>query len=76
MSIGRWPADEPLPVVLTDRDLMRVLGVSPRTFYQRKSEGTYDGLICYPPLTKTTRYSSVLVRKWIDGVQSRLRRAS
>jgi hypothetical protein len=74
-----WPTTEPLPSVLRDRDLMRVLDVSTDTFYRLKAEGKFDGWMCLPQLTRSTEYSGELVDRWRKGGESRFwsqRRAS
>ena len=65
--IGCWPLDEPFPVVLTDEQLMRVLGVGKSTFYASKKIGRYRKLEVSPALTRTTRYSGAKVREWVSG---------
>jgi hypothetical protein len=66
-TIGHWPIDEPFPVVLTDDQLMRVLGVRKSTFYAKKKLGRYRKLEVRPPMTTATRYSGALVRAWAAG---------
>jgi len=65
--IGCWPLDEPFPVVLTDEQLMRVLGVGKSTFYAKKKLGRYRKLEVQPPMTTATRYSGAKVREWASG---------
>jgi hypothetical protein len=66
-AIGHWPLDEPFPTVLTDGELMRVLGVGKSCFYAAKKLGRYRKLEVYPPMTRTTRYSGARVREWASA---------
>ncbi len=67
-TIGRWPVDEPLPAVLHDRDLMRVLGIKHSRFYARKKTGEFEFLQLRPqPKDGGTLYSGHLVTRWTRG---------
>ena len=79
MSAGYWPIDEAFPAVLTDEQLMRVLGIKRSKFYELRSAGVFDVLKCRQQLPGRglTRYNGALVQRWIDGNGSAfLRRAS
>lgn len=65
---GAWPVDEPLPMVLRDQHLMRVLDLSPASFYRAKKEGRFRALEVKRAFTRTTRYSTALVQRYVDGL--------
>lgn len=57
---------EPLPVLMSDADLMRVVGLGRTRFSLLKKQGRWDmfrvrGLVTSKP------YSGALVQKWLDG---------
>lgn len=56
-----------LPPLLTDRDLMDLLGIRKSQFYAKKALGTYRHLEARPPMTGRTRYSGSKVQAWIEG---------
>ena len=69
MTVARtpWPLGEPLPVVLRDQDLMRVLNLAPSSFYRLKALGRFKCLEVKRTLTGASRYSTKLVQRYVDG---------
>ena len=65
--LGCWPLSEPFPTLLTDRDLMRVVGLRHSAYYARRSAGAFTFLIARPLLPGLTRYSGRLVERWVRG---------
>jgi hypothetical protein len=66
--IGRWPIDEPLPAVLRDADLMRVLGIGKSRYCVNKRLGAYRFLEMRPQIDgQGTLYSGRQVQTWVDG---------
>ena len=66
-GIGSWPLDEPFPVVLRDRDLMKVLGLKHSGYGARKAAGEFDFLKLRPQPKGYTLYSGHLVEQWTRG---------
>ena len=62
-----WPLSEPLPLVLRDKDLMRVLNLAPSSFYKLKAEGKFKCLLVKRAITGGDRYSTKLVQRYVDG---------
>lgn len=62
-----WPMDEPLPSLLTDADLMRVVQLRPAAFYEHKARGRFKRLEDKGQLVSGTRYSGVLVDLYRRG---------
>lgn len=66
--IGCWPLNEPIPVVLRDRDLMKVLGLQHSAYGLRKKAGAFEFLKLRPqPAGGYTLYSGRLVEQWVRG---------
>lgn len=65
--IGAWPLDAPFPVVLHDRDLMRVLGLKHSRYGARKAAGEFEFLKLRPQPKGYTVYSGRLVSQWVRG---------
>lgn len=66
-ALDYWPADKPLPSVLTDRQLRLVLGpMSEGHFYRLKKQGKFRALETQLRVTSTTRYCGVLVARLRD----------
>ncbi len=63
----KWPIGEPLPLVMNDADLMRVLGMRRSLFMKLRKLGTFDGLMTKPQLTKRRQYSGERVARWTSG---------
>lgn len=66
-TIGYWPVAEPFPVVLHDRDLMRVLGLKHSRYALRKKAGEFRFLELRPQPKGHTLYSGRLVTQWVNG---------
>ena len=71
---GRWRVGDPLPVLMTDQDLMEVLGVKSSRFYLLKADGCFDLVLVRrletsrgEPVGTKKPYSGALVQLWIDG---------
>ena len=59
-------------LLLTDRDLMEILGIGQTKFTAMKKAGAFDFLMPRPRLTgDLARYSGTLVQRWRDGAASR-----
>jgi hypothetical protein len=67
LPLAPWTVDEPLPLVLRDKDLMRVLNLAPSSFYKLKAKGKFKVLEVKRGLTGGTRYSTKLVQRYVDG---------
>ncbi len=63
-----WPMEEPLPSLLTDAQLMRVVQLRPAMFYRLKRERKFDRLMDRGQLLPSTRYSGELVDLYRRGL--------
>lgn len=62
-------------LLLSDADLMEILGIGQTKFTAMKKAGAFDFLMPRPRLTgDLARYSGTLVQKWRDGVGASDRR--
>ncbi len=67
VSLDPWPLDKPLPAVMTDSDLMRVVQLRPAAFYLHKKRGAFRRLEVSGLKVGGTRYSGELVARLRDG---------
>lgn len=58
---------DPLPALMSDADLMAVVGLKVSRFQQLKKAGRFDAFKVRDGILNTTRYSGALVRRWLDG---------
>jgi hypothetical protein len=66
-GVGYWPLSEPFPALMTDAQLLRVLGIGRAYFFRLKAQGRFSPLLVLPPLVNGTRYSGELVRRYVSG---------
>jgi hypothetical protein len=67
-ALGYWPADWPLPSVITDTVLRLVLGISEATFYRWKKAQRFHVLeVQEKTIAAGTRYSGTLVDRYRHG---------
>lgn len=63
-----WAAGRPIPAVVLDTKLAEILGLGLTVFYARKNDGDFTFLELKPQLPHgNTRYSGVLVSRWLNG---------
>jgi hypothetical protein len=58
---------DPLPVVLTARELGAILGYSPQRSSELKKAGAFDLFENLPRVGLSPRYSGKKVQQWLDG---------
>jgi len=72
LAPGRGAAGETLPATLSDQELAGRLGLGLTQFYKRKAIGHFTFLELVPQLPNSnTRYSGVLVGRWLRGEDPR-----
>ncbi len=64
LVIEPWPMDQPLPSLLTDADLMRVVQLRPAAFYLHKRQGAFKRLEANGIALSSTRYSGEKVEHY------------
>lgn len=63
---GAWPLHRPLPIALTDRELMSVLRVKAAKFYQLKKDGHLARFAIPKPISRA-QWSGEKVQAWLRG---------
>jgi hypothetical protein len=66
-ACGYWPISRPLPLLLTDGQLMTVLGIKSSRFYALKKLGRFRPLETQLRTVDGTRYCGALVGRFVRG---------
>ena len=64
-TLAPWPENQPLPVLLTDTDLMRVVQLQKSAFYRHKARGTFRRFEAQGINLGATRYSGEQVERYV-----------
>lgn len=65
-SEAGWPVHRPLPLAMTDAELMVVLRARPSTFYRQKKRGDLARFALPNPIGRA-RWSGERVQAWLRG---------
>lgn len=76
MKLPNAPAVATIPACCTAADVIRILQISERQFYQLRRDGTFPIPEIDPPLDARPRFSGELVARYIAGDLRRHKKAS